>query len=386
MALAALVVAPLLATANAQAQAEPLVIGTALPDTGVLAAYGPATQAAVAVAVADANAAGGVAGVDVVLERGNSGDSMPAFTATVERLRADGAQVVVGPLSSGLLLDGLVSLDGLAVISPAATSPLLSGNVARVSPSDALQGIALARLAAQSQASRLAIVSPRASLPVAQAALAQAAANGIPAEVVDYSPRTRASDIATRVARVHADGLILLGGAEVTGIVRELLRRGLPGTILLSATAGASIDGAQLPRATLQGARELGPDLRVPAALAERVRAQDRDAKEISYAALAYDAAAVAILAAEQSASFLGVVTSEGVRAAMPSVTTGGAICTSLAACLRKVRQGVDVDYVGQSGAVDLGESGDPIVATFSVRTFGANNKPGTRVRYVTVS
>ena len=63
----------------------------------------------------------------------------------------------------------------------------------------------------------------------------------------------------------------------------------------------------------------------------------------------------------------------------------GGTKCDALASCLRKVRDGVDIDYVGLSGAVDLGDAGEPIVATYAVRTFGSNNAPGTRVRYVSV-
>ena len=383
--LAAALALPVVAAPVAQAQGEGLVLGTALPTTGALAAYGPATQTAVLLAVEDANAAGGVAGAEVTLVRGDSGDSPQAFATTAARLRTAGAQAVVGPLSSALLLDSLASLDGLAFVAPAATSPLLNGRVARTSPSDDLQGMALARLAAQSRVSRLAIVVPRAAIAMARAALSEATLQSMTGEIVAYTPRARAADVAESIARVHADGVILMGGTETTGIIRELLRRGLPATVLLTATAGASIDGAALPRGLLRGARELGPDLRVPQPLADRIRARDRSAKEISYAALAYDAAAVAILAAEQSARFLGEVTPDGIKAAIPSVSAVGTPCTTLASCLRKVRTGVDIDYVGQSGAVDLSAAGDPLVATYAVRTLGPNNEPGPRVRYVTV-
>lgn len=364
---------------------EGLIVGTVLPDTGALADYGAATQAAVALAVGDANAAGGVAGVPVELVAGDSGDSPTRLAETAERLRSEGAQVVIGPLSSSLLLGGIEHLDGMTVVSPATTSPLLSGLVARVAPSDALEGAALATLAAQARVSRLAIVAPRDAALIAQRARDTALAQGVPSQVITYAPRSGASAIADQVARVHADGLILITGAETTSLIRELLRRGLPGTVVMTAVAGANIDATALPRGTLRGARVLGPDLRVPRGLADRIRAVAPQAKVISYSALAYDAAAVAILAAEQSARFLGTVTAAGIRAAIPSVTTGGSPCSAVATCLRAVRAGSDIDYVGQSGAVDLGEDGDPVVATYSIRTFGPTNVPGPRMRYVTV-
>lgn len=366
-------------------RADALVLGTLLPDSGALADYGPATQAAVSLAVADANDAGGVDGSRVTLLRGDSGDTPSALAATVARLRAQGVSAVIGPLSSPLLLDSLASLEGLPVISPATTSPLLSGLIARIAPSDALQGAALVKLAAQSRVSRLVIVAPRNSAAIAQYARAQAVSLGMSATVVGYADNARASDIADDAARVHADGLLLVTGAETTGVVRELVRRGLPGTVLLTASAGASIDPAALPRGTLRGARVTGPDLRVPRALADRVRSLAPKARQLAYAAQAYDAAAVAILAAEQSSRFLGELTPAGIRAAIPSVTTGGTPCDSLATCLRQARAGTDIDYVGLSGPVDLGEGGDPTVAAYAVRIMGPGNAPGTRVRYVSV-
>ena len=63
-------------TAQATPSPEPretttLTLGTTLPDTGSLKAYGPATQTAVQLAVDDANAAWGVLGADVMLMAGD---------------------------------------------------------------------------------------------------------------------------------------------------------------------------------------------------------------------------------------------------------------------------------------------------------------------------
>ncbi len=53
-----------------EGSAEPLVVGTILPITGSLAYLGPPEVAGVGLAIDDINAAGGVLGNDVTLERG----------------------------------------------------------------------------------------------------------------------------------------------------------------------------------------------------------------------------------------------------------------------------------------------------------------------------
>ena len=353
-----------------------LVLGTVLPDTGVLDSYGPATQRAVRLAVEDARAAG----ADVTLVPGDSGDGVGRLEATVERLRSRGVSVVIGPMSSRLMLDTLGAFNGLAIVSPATSSPLLTGRLARISPSDALQGAALAKVAAQSDVVRLAIVVPRGNSAFVDAAVGEATARGVDTRVITYSPSTSASKISSAVVRAAADGLLLASGMETTGIVRELLRRGLPATVLLTATAGAGVDPKQLRRQALAGARVLGPDVRVPEALRERLGNQRR----VDYAAHAYDAAAVAILAAEVVIADGGEATGPAVAAVIPGVTTVGQSC-DLAECLRLVRLDRDIDYRGLSGEVDLGPDGDPVVAVFELRTLGANNTPGTRVSYVRV-
>ena len=79
----------------------------------------------------------------------------------------------------------------------------------------------------------------------------------------------------------------------------------------------------------------------------------------------------------------LGAVTPEGVRAALPAVTSIGQACDTLERCLRLVRRGVDIDYVGYAGPYELDAAGDPGAARYLVRVFGANNEPGSSARPV---
>ena len=359
-----------------------LTLGTTLPDTGSLAAYGPATQAAVRLAVEDANAAGGVLGADVVLRPGNSGSAGGrTFARTLASLSQ--AQAIVGPLSSALVLDNLDAVTGRTLISPATTSAQLSGVLARTVPAEPLNGAMLATLAKQRGALRLVVVGPRDQRPLIDAALDRAEDLGLASAEVAFSARQSASNIATRVVRTSADAMLLASGAETTAILRELLARGMPALVLLTPSAADGVDAKLLRRGTLDGALALELDLRVPRALASRLKALAPQAKQTAYSPQSYDAAAIAILAAEASGRLTGTITPEGVQAALPAVTSVGTPCDTLARCLRLVRRGVDIDYVGYAGPYALDAAGDPGAARYLVRVYGTNNVPGSSARPV---
>ncbi len=359
-----------------------LTLGTTLPDTGSLAAYGPATQAAVRLAVEDANAAGGVLGVDVVLRPGDSGSvGDRTFARTLAAMPQ--AQAVIGPLSSALVLDNLDAVAGRTLISPATTSAQLSGVLARTVPAEPLNGAMLATLAKQRGALRLVVVGPRDQGPLIDAARDRAGDLGLESAEVVFSARQSASNIATRIVRTSADAMLLASGAETTAILRELLPRGMPALVLLTPSAVDGVDAKSLRRGTLDGALALSLDLSVPRALAARIKALEPGVKQTAYSPQSYDAAAIAILAAEASGRMLGKVTPEGVRAALPSVTSVGTPCDTLARCLRLVRRGVDIDYVGYAGPYALDAAGDPGAARYLVRVYGTNNVPGSSARPV---
>ena len=362
--------------------APALVLGTVLPDTGSLASYGPATQAAVRLAVEDANAAGGVLGADVALRPGDSGGTGGRTFARTLASMAE-AQAIIGPLSSTLVLDNLEAVAGRTLVSPATTSARLTGVLARTVPAEPLTGAMLATLAKQRGAVRLAVVGPREQQALVDAALDRAANLGLEATSVTFSTRQSAANIATRIVRTSADAMLLASGVETAAILRELLPRGMPALVLLTPAAAEGVDARGLRRGTLEGALALELDLRVPRGLASRVQALAPGAKTADYSPQAYDAAAIAILAAEASGRALGIITPAGVRAALPAVTSIGTACDTLERCLRLVRRGIDIDYVGYVGPYGLDSAGDPGSARYLVRVYGVNNAPGSSARPV---
>jgi branched-chain amino acid transport system substrate-binding protein len=364
------------------AEATGLILGTALPDTGSLKAYGPATQAAATLAVEDANAAGGVMGEPVELIAGDSGGAgSRTFARTLAAMPE--AQAVIGPMSSALVLDNLPAIAGRTIISPAAASPLLSGAIARTVPAEPLAGAMLATIAEQRGALRLVVVAPRDQRPLLDAAMDRAAELRLASVAVTYTKRQSAANIATRIVRTSADAMVLASGADTTAILRELIRRGMPARVFLAPSAASGVQARELRKGTLDGAQTIELDLRVPRALATRLKAIVPNAPQTAYSAQSYDAVAIAILAAEASGRLIGEITPAGIRAALPSVTSVGQACEGLAKCLRLLRRGVDIDYVGYVGPYDLDAAGDPGAARYLVRTYGPSNRPGSAARPV---
>ena len=373
------------------AEPEGLVIGTVLPDTGELSEYGRGTQAAVLLAVQDVNAAGGVGGSKVTLVPGNSGGTGDGgsgdkvFARTVQRLLGKGAQALVGPLSSQLLLDNLSAVQGLPVVSPAASSDRLDGKVFRVVPAESLQGGLLGSLAVDDGVRRLAIVARNSSRGVAREAAKVARAADVSVRIVTYADRTdRIEKVAGEVAAYRPDSVVFAGGPETGPLLSALVKKGIPTRLYFTAAAGdAAAAERELPSRTLEGAQMVSLDLRVDDYFAEQLMALDPRVKEMEFSPQAYDAAVIIALAAEQAAQS-GPITPEAIRDNIVSVTKDGRVCRSVATCLTFISLGEDIAYVGPAGELRMKSGGSPSQARYGVSTFGSGNKPTGRPRYVT--
>lgn len=129
-------------------------IGIILGFTGPLESITPAMGAGADLAIAEVNAAGGIIdGMSVTAVRADSTCiDAAAATAAAERLiSAEGISAIMGADCSGVtgaILQNVARPNGIAMISPSATSPALStaeddGLFFRTSPSDARQGVVM---------------------------------------------------------------------------------------------------------------------------------------------------------------------------------------------------------------------------------------------------
>jgi branched-chain amino acid transport system substrate-binding protein len=132
---------------------EDVVLGEFLSLTGSEATFGQLTHTGVALAVEEANAAGGVHGRPIVLRsHDDQGRAQEAGTAVMRLVTADKAVAVVGENASGLSIAGgrVAQQYGVPMVSPSSTHPdvtAVGDMIFRVCFVDSFQGYVVARFA-----------------------------------------------------------------------------------------------------------------------------------------------------------------------------------------------------------------------------------------------
>lgn len=148
--LAAILAGPLLFPAEPNP-----IIGTVLPQTGLLEIFGVSMVVAANMAVAHINEGGGVLGKNLVIIHEDSATAAATgVTAARKLVDVDGAQALVGAAASAVsrpMMESVALPSRIVQISPASTSPVFTDAMAgvenpgdrfffRTAPSDALQG------------------------------------------------------------------------------------------------------------------------------------------------------------------------------------------------------------------------------------------------------
>lgn len=374
------------ATAHAVNGDGVLRIGTLMPTSGNFAFLGPAQVAAVSVAVAEINAAGGVNGKQVELLPRDSGD---ASTTTAEASLADlvtnKADVVIGPTSSVLadrLIPALVAAK-LPMISPAATFPDLTtadddGLFFRTIPAYGDQGTALAKVISAKGGQKVALVYTdddlgAAILPTLTAGLKKGKstlfAEPVPAATTDFAP------IVAAVVAAKPDVVVLAtaySSLDLTkALITQLVGAGFGGAKLWLTTQNAGDYSQALPSGSIIGVNGIIEGAQAADAFTARLKAVTPALGTFRYAPEAYDATIMAALAATIAKDDSGAA----IAGALQDVSRGGIKCTSFAECLQVIAAGDNIDYDGISGPLDFTAAGDPSPAYYGLYTFNAENK-----------
>ena len=135
---------------------SPLIVGNLNVFTGSLAEFGPPLRNAVQLAASHVNRAGGVGGGSMlVISRDTAVNPVQGVDAARALVDVEGAVAIVGALSSGVTIAAAQSVTipkQRILISGASTAPTITtleddDFVFRTTPSDASQGVVLARLA-----------------------------------------------------------------------------------------------------------------------------------------------------------------------------------------------------------------------------------------------
>jgi branched-chain amino acid transport system substrate-binding protein len=353
-----------------------LTIGQLLPASGEGASIGQGMSEAVARAVEEINAAGGVLGRPVQLITADEGSDASSATEGIDALLEVGVDAVVGPASSTVALATLGDLlsAGVLTCSPTATSLALdtfpsSQLFFRTAPSDSLQAEAIAKLAQQTGIFTVAVafLDDRYGHPFADAtidALEERALDvvlPVPVSSTDES----LLDQATQLADSEAELVVVIAdgehGVDMLEAMGEVIRfpEVEPPEIIVNDSIRRP-PSAQLVQA-------------LPAAIRERIRGVSPmatpqfDAEPPGpFATNAYDCVNLIALSALQA----GTDSPAQMAARMTEVAARGQPCRDFATCAALLAASRNIDYDGPSNTLQLGADGDPERARFDLFEF----------------
>lgn len=362
-----------------------LTIGTLFPTTGQTTFLARAQDAGVELAVREINEAGGVNGKPVVVYHRDSGDATTEKAeASFADLLAKKVDVVIGPSSSVLaerLLPRVVAA-GVAVISPSATSPTLTGLqdqglLFRTIPSEALEGSALAEIVGKDQKVAVIYYSDDAGRAVRdQLAAGLERVGGELVATQGFSETTNDADKIVSVLRAaQPDAIVLVSPfsamAKNKSIILALAKAKLAGARLWLTSQNLADYSQALPKGTLLDVNGILEGAVPDAAFQKRVTSADPSVKDFRYAAEAYDATILAALAAIVAGDDSGRSVADSLR----DVSSSGIKCTSFGECLDVLKSRSDIDYDGISGPVGLDAAGDPHPATYGLYRYDGQNR-----------
>jgi ABC-type branched-subunit amino acid transport system substrate-binding protein len=363
-----------------------LKLGTLLPQTGSLAFLGPPEFAGVDLAVQEINEAGGVLGEEVTVSHTDSGDTTTDIASqSVDRLITEGVDAIIGAASSSVtltVLDAVVQ-NKTVMFSPANTSPDLTtypddGYYFRTAPSDVLQGRVMGDLVISDGCANVGIMALQdpygeGLAENVQVSVEEGGGEIAGGESIIYDPN--AANFATEVTQMASltpDCIVLIGFAETSTIIPELVNQGIgPQEVPLYFVDGnLSNYGDDFPAGTLDGNKGTLPGAEATGDFQERLLAINPDLNDFSYAPESYDAGILIALAATAAGDDSG----ESIAANLVAVSKDGTKCTTFEECAGLLEDGEDIDYDGVSGPVEFSDAGDPTQATIGIYQYGPDN------------
>ena len=370
LATAALLLGGALAACGDDDEATPLRLGVMLVSSETRTETALDRLRAFELAVTHVNAAGGVFGRPVEFVEG---DTLNPEEEARRLIDEEGVHAIVGPNSSA---DSLVVLDvaapaGVLVVSPSATSPLLTLNedrdlFFRTALSDVSQGPALAELTRERGFESVGVIYRDDAWGNG---LAEAFGRAWTGNAVLVASPTELQgsylDLIKESVRGGAEALVLLTfRLEAEVILPEALESGIYdqfvfGDALRRAELAAAVPGGRL--AGMYGTASAAPRDSASAAAWDRAfRDAYGEGTESSYARESYDAAIAVMLAAEAAGSADGLSIRDELRRV--GSAPGERILPGpegVARALDVIRDGGDVDYEGAANSVDWDANGD---------------------------
>ncbi|MBI2169333.1 MAG: ABC transporter substrate-binding protein, partial [Actinobacteria bacterium] len=215
-----------------------LLIGQIWAESGPLAPLGPPVSEGLNLAIEDINAAGGVLGKDVDVLKGDEAGDAAKVRDAAQRLLSEGAQVIVGAMSSGMTDEIIQTLfeNEIPQCSPSNTSPQFAAQenatfyFRTVPPDNAVAPVIADRVAEDGHAS-VAVVARADDYGKPLADLVESEAEKVGLEVtqkVTYDPDASTFDSEVdKITGDEPDAVVLISFAEGAGLIKGLLEAGM---------------------------------------------------------------------------------------------------------------------------------------------------------------
>ncbi|MBP6684228.1 MAG: ABC transporter substrate-binding protein [Leucobacter sp.] len=376
---------------SSERDSGPLKIGTLLPQSGTLAhlIYGP--QAAVKLAMADINNAGGVLGQDIelVIEANEFDTTDPTvMSKSVDDIIAAGPSFVLGAMGTGNTNAAMPRLSeaGILMGSPSNTGVELSGisdYYFRTIASDIIQGRALANLVLQDGHTSVAMLAQnndygtglrdnfQETLEAAGAELVYGAKGE--SEEFQESQTAFAPEVAAVLAK-SPEALAIVSYEEAMQIIPELAAQNFDLTKLYLVD-GNTIPYTDFDEGLLEGAQGTTPGRATEGEFLDAlVEADSTASQSTNFAPEAYDAVILVSLAAELG----GGTDTETIIANLRAVSgaDGGETCDTYSDCLTLLQDGQSIHYQGRAGGGPLTEGNEPSSALIGIYRYDGTNTP----------
>lgn len=362
-------------------------IGVIQSLTGDLGEYGgvPMTDA-IKLAAKEVNANGGVLNKQIkLLIEDDQTLSVAAIDAANKLVKKDNVPVIIGATGSGqsIAIIDITTKKGVLQISPSNTGVEFttyndSDLYFRTALSDSLQGVAMAKLAAQNgykTASTLVINNPYGRGFEEVFVKAFEAEGGRVLESVRYDPtQTIFESEVDEVSKVKPDFVMLVSYPETSSqILRTAYQKSYLKDTHWLMSEGIMVEGLvdmvgkdPSGKFILAGFQGVAPEQRTDSAAYLAFR--DKFVKEYGkdptiYCSNSYDAMAVIALAMEEAGSTKGTAIRDHLRSV---ANPPGIEVSDIGIALKLIREGNKINYQGSSGNITFDDNGD-VNGTYSV-------------------
>lgn len=357
-----------------------LTIGMLLPFTGDLAAFGPPLLNAANLAVKHINQAGGVLGRRVDSISADSGTSAAVAAVNASRLIDEGVSAIVGPLASHVTLavaEGVTVPRGVLQLSPASTSPALStlednDLLFRTALSDVAHGKVLAALAQERGYSKVSTLYLNNAYGQGLSDIFAAEFEVLGGSVLATVPHEDwQSTYLPELETATASGPDALAAISYPSQAAVYLDEALANDLICEFLfAEPARDQNMIDLLAAEHGLDCLTDMcgtspgRVESAASDAFDAAYQleygEPPPVPFARETYDAVILIALAAESAHSTHPLAIRDALRSiANPGGEVAGLGALGIGHAFDLVRLGLDVDYEGASGAVNLDASGD---------------------------